>query len=195
MSEGTDPIEFLFTFKPSLIFQTMKKAGHTFYNSKLFIRSLFVFLLISITSAMFGQSGTDFSGQWAFDISKSKAGEGSSFGSKDIIHTIEQNKSTITITEGYSNQDYSVSNAFDLNGKETVENKGSRTINKTAKWSPDKKTLILTTITTIAGNNYRKEDSYKLENNGLTLVVSSVSDNNPKDLVIWVFNKVKEQKK
>jgi myo-inositol-1-phosphate synthase len=172
----------------------MKQNQARFYIDKLFIKTLFLLFFLQISSNLFGQSVTDFSGQWAFDISKSKAGEGSSFGSKDIIHTIEQNKSTITITEAYSNQDYSVSNAFDLNGKETLETKGSRTIKKTAKWSPDKKTLILTTITTIAGNNYRKEDSYKLENNGLTLVVNSVSDNNPKDLVIWVFNKVKEQK-
>jgi hypothetical protein len=172
----------------------MKKTGTAFYTDKLIIKSLSVFLFITIASDMFGQSVTNFSGQWAFDISKSKAGEGSSFGSKDIIHTIEQNKSTITITEAYSNQDYSITNTFDLNGKEIVETKGSRTIKKTAKWSPDKKTLILTTITTIAGNNYRKEDSFKLENNGLTLVVNSVSDGNSKDLVIWVFNKMKDQK-
>jgi hypothetical protein len=144
------------------------------------------------TQGVYAQSSADFSGKWAFDISKSKPGEGSSFGSSDITHIITQKPSSITITETIGQQENSIIETFLLDGKATVENKGSRIVKKSAAWSKDKKALTLTTIMTIDGNDYRSDDTYKLSDNRVTLTVQSVlKDKNGVSTVVWVYNKKK----
>jgi hypothetical protein len=168
----------------------MKQNNFPEFVGKLIIKFLSISLLTIISSDLYGQTPTDFSGKWVFDISKSKPGADGSFGSSDITHIITQNPSSITITEILGEQDYSIIDIFPLNGEATIEIQGSRKINRSAAWTTDKKILILTTIMTIEGNDYRLDDTYKLSDNGLTLTVQSVSkDINGENTVIWVYNK------
>lgn len=171
----------------------MKQSNFPRFVGKLIIKFLSISLLTIILSDLYGQTPTDFSGKWVFDISKSKAGANGSFGSSDITHIIMQNPSSITITEIIGKQDHSIIDIFPLNGEATIETQGSRKIKKSAIWAIDKKILTLTTITTIEGNDYRLDDTYKLGDNGQTLTVQSVSkDINGENTVIWVYNKKKD---
>jgi len=160
-----------------------RRTGHL--NFKL----LLVLALILSASGLYAQSPSDFSGTWVFDISKSNAGEGSSFGSSDITHIISQDPSTISIEEiiGQTNIGR---NIFTLDGKETTEQQGSMKIKKSAAWSQDKKMLTLIEIRTIDAKDYRSDDAYSLSDNGLVLTVQSVIQGPGfKTTTIWVYNK------
>ena len=160
----------------------------------LIVRFLLILLFMLSVSGLHAQSPTDFSGQWTFDISKSKPGEGGTFGSSDITHNISQDLSSITIEEIIGKEGVPIVDKFDLDGKETIEKKDYGTTKKSAVWSQDKKTLTLTTIMTIDGKDYRSDDLYKLSDNGLVLTVQSVSKiPTGESTTVWVYNRKKNQ--
>jgi len=159
-----------------------------FARDKIF-QSSFVLSLILSASGLNAQNPSDFSGKWIFDIKKSDPGKGSTFTQSDMTHVISQNPSSISIEE-FIDQKSTGIKKFRLDGKETTEEEGSRIIKKSAVWSQDKKTLILTEITTISGQDYRTDDTYGLSANGLVLTVKSVTRGpNFEILTILVYNK------
>jgi hypothetical protein len=145
------------------------------------------------SSFLYAQTPANFSGKWAFDISKSDPGEGGSFLSSDIIHVITQNPASISIEETIIRQgsDNVISTeTFNLNGKETIEKGDFGITKRIAKWSQDKKILTLTTIMTVDSKDYRGDASYKLSADGRTLTVQNEFVNpTGKSTVIQVFNK------
>ncbi|HPC98492.1 MAG TPA: hypothetical protein PL040_05915 [Bacteroidales bacterium] len=83
---------------------------------------------------------------------------------------------------------------FYLNGKETVEKSDMGITKKIAKWSDDKNTLTITKIMTfdpgVSTAEYRIDDTYKLIDNGKTLVIESFSKNPAGERkTILVYNK------
>jgi hypothetical protein len=165
----------------------MKSKNLFSYN--LTVRFLSVLLLIFPVMSLNAQPRADFSGKWSFDVSKSNAGEGNSFGSSDITHIIIQTPLTISIEEIIGTQSLGL-NTFALDGKVTTETQGSRLMKKNALWSKDKKTLTLTNIMTIDKIDYRQDDTYKLSDNGRVLTVLSVTrGDNMTTSATLVYNK------
>jgi len=160
---------------------------------KLILISSLSLLIQLLSTPLFAQTQTNFSGVWAFDISKSNAGEGGSFLYNNIIHTIKHNTASISIEETIIRQgsDNVVSTEFfNLDGKEQIEKKDYGTTKKLANWSQDKKILTLTTIITADSKDYRGDATYTLSDNGRILTVKTLFKNpNGESTVIQVFNK------
>jgi hypothetical protein len=156
-------------------------------------RSTLVLSLFFCAFILNAQSPTDFSGVWAFDISKSNPGKGGSFLYPDIINTIKQNNSTISIEETIKregSEDVKSNEIFNLDGKEQIEKSDIGITRKQAAWSLDKKTLTLTTIMTVDLKDYRGDATYKLSDIGRILTVQTLFKNpNGESTVIQVFNK------
>jgi hypothetical protein len=157
------------------------------------LKPLLILSMVLSASMLYAQSPTDLSGTWVFDISKSDPGEGGSFLYSDIIHVIKQTPKSISIEETIvrkGEDDVTSTETFSLDGKETTERLDYGITKRFAKWSKDKKTLVLTTIITVDKKDWRGDATYKLSDNGLTLTVQTLFKN-PKgeSTVVQVFNK------
>lgn len=157
------------------------------------MRSSIYLSIILLSTTLFAQTETNFSGVWAFDISKSNAGEGGSFLYSNIIHTIKHNTASISIEETIirPGSDNVVSTeVFNLNGKEQIEKKDYGTTRKLVNWSQNNKILTLISIITSDSKDYRGDATYTLSDNGRILTVKTLYKNpDGESTVIQVFNK------
>ena len=156
------------------------------------ILTMFLFASISVA-----QTPTNFSGKWAFDKSKSNPGEGGSFLDVDEILVITQDSASISLEKTLKrkdSEDIISTDKYNLNGKETIEKSDMGTTKKVTKWSDNKQILTITTImafiSSVTTNEYRVDDSYKLTDNGKTLIIQSISKNPTGErTIIQVYNK------
>ena len=173
---------------PTMIDFILFKSG----NRTVHKCSLIIGILLSST-LLSAQNPRNFSGVWAFDVSKSNAGEGGSFPYSNIVYTIKQNPVSISIettTFREGSENIVRTEVFNLDGKEQTEKNDYSSTKKLATWSQDKNILTLTTIMTVDSKDYRDDAVYKISDNGRTLTVRNLFKNpTGKSTVIQVFNK------
>lgn len=155
----------------------------------------FVIAMVLFSSLAIAQTPVNMSGKWAFDISKSDPGKGGSFPYGDITYNITQNSTSISmeeITKRPGAETITTIETFSLDGKAILEKGDYGLTKRTAKWSEDKKNLILTTIMTVDSKDYCDDATYILSDEALKLTVQH-KFRNPmgESSVIQVFNKKK----
>jgi hypothetical protein len=154
---------------------------------------LFTFTLLS--PQLLAQAVANFSGTWTFDTTKSDAGPGGSFTDRDQILRITQNSASITFARTYPSSKFTATNKFLFDGKVRVQKKDYGTDKISLQWSVDKKVLTITTITTAETKNgpddFLVAESYKLSDNGRTLINESYSQSKQlgKTTIVMVYNK------
>ncbi len=141
-----------------------------------------VFSALSLSA----QPLTDFSGVWTEDKNKSD-----DFYKDFIVKcTIIQTKQTITVKTTFSDKSGSEivtrESTFSLDGKETTDSEGGK---KSAKWSPDKKTLMTSDTKDYGGDIVGVTAAYNLSENGLTLTVKTSDIKPDVKTITQVFDK------
>lgn len=144
-----------------------------------------IFMLLVSFLPLVAQTTADFSGKWEFDKKASSAGLTESNYDGSVIMTIKQTVSSISISETWlkpGNPDFNTAaDSYTLDGKEQVQKHEVGTSRKSAKWSADKKVLIITNldIQTLKGKleNFLVTDSFTLSADGKTLTIERYSKN------------------
>jgi hypothetical protein len=141
---------------------------------------LFVMVSLMVSLLSFGQ-GTNFSGSWAFNESKSNLGEGGGrMVSKTIV--IVQDATTFSLERAFTGQDGTerkMSEKYTLDGKESVNPVFNTQKKSKAVWSADQKVLTVSSIMVFEMNGESNEiktaEIYKLSGNEMTLDSHSTS--------------------
>lgn len=150
------------------------------------IRTLALAVLFSLVTSLVGaQTPTSYSGKWEFDKAKSKLFKPDVSFDGTVIMKIVQTSTTITFGETYiqpGSPDWSTStDSYNLDGKEYIKKDDIGTSKKSAKWSQDKKILLITNSDTQTLNgvpsDFLMADSYKLSDDGLTLTIERYRKN------------------
>ena len=162
--------------KPNLHF-TQKHIGS--------ISVSFLFICIFSSLILKAQTPTNFSGKWEFNKTNSSPDFVESKYDGTVTRHIIQNSSVIKYNSTYiypGRQDFSTAyESYTLDGKEKHEKYSMGTIKKSAKWTPDKKILIITYFNTQTLKGVSRDllvvDSLKLSENKLTLTIVEYSKN------------------
>jgi hypothetical protein len=103
---------------------------------------LFTALLLAVVVSA---QGTDFSGKWKLNSSKSKLNAEFSFAPKEVVIQQKGNDLSVEKHSSFQGNDFTVSDKFTLDGKECI-NEGWQGSKKksTAVWSDGKKVLTIT---------------------------------------------------
>lgn len=142
-------------------------------------------MLLAPVFSLKAQTTANFAGKWAFDKKASSAGLTESNYDGSVIMTIVQTVSSISISETWvkpGNSDFNTAaDSYTLDGKEQVQKHQVGTTKKSAKWSADKKMLIITNldIQTLNGKleNFLVTDTFSLSADGKTLTIERYSKN------------------
>jgi len=156
---------------------------------------LFLFILFFFTlNPLFSQNRTNFTGKWAFDLSKSDLGEGAKYWSGEEILDIIQDAVSIKIirtsiipgTEKISNTD-----VYKFDDKELILKEAFGITKKNIGWSEDGKILIINTLTSTSNREYLTIDSYSLSQDRKTLTIKNFSKNSAtgESTLKMVYNK------
>jgi hypothetical protein len=132
-----------------------------------------------------GQTPTNFSGKWEFDKTKSGPDFVESKYDGTVIRQVIQNSSVIKYKDTYihpGRTDFSTAfESYTLDGKEKFEKYSMGTIKKSAKWTPDKKILIITYFNTQTIKGVSRDllvvDSLKLSENKQIFTIVEYSKN------------------
>jgi hypothetical protein len=152
---------------------------------------LFVLPFLLYTCPASTQSPADFSGNWTLDQAKSDK----SFKDYKVVCQIVQTTDSITVGETFFQKDgkkvTAPANTYSLDGKETSKEEFGGINKKSAKWSPDKKILIITITRTVDTNVYGNKITYKLSDAGrvLTVQTTDIDASSGMPAIIEVFNK------
>lgn len=134
---------------------------------------ILVLSAIFFATVLFAQ--TDFSGTWALNTAKSKLGE-RSFAPKSV--TIVQTKADMSIEtrSEFNGEERVRKSKYTLDGKECT-NKGFRDmdIKSTAVWSPDNKSLTVTSKVSMDNGDMTMKAVYKMDGSNLVIESSSSS--------------------
>lgn len=136
------------------------------------------FLLTAILLAvMVSAQGTDFSGKWKLNNSKSKLNADFSFAPQEIV--VQQNGNDLSVEKhsSFQGNDFNISDKFTLDGKECI-NEGWQGSKKksTAQWSPDNKVLTITSkIPMQDGGDLSITEIFKMDGNNLIIESSASS--------------------
>jgi hypothetical protein len=155
-------------------------------NSHLFIPAMF-FLLLSLPIE--AQNPVSFSGTWNLDNAKSD----DAYKEYQVTCKIKQDSRTISIEETLLPKDNEVitsqSESYNLDGKETSKEEQGGTNKKSAKWSPDRKSLTIKETRKVGENVYGSNTVYKLSADGKILTVSTTDINDDSSPLVKVFIK------
>jgi hypothetical protein len=158
--------------------------------NKLTAKYVLTILSIIILSSLQLNAQVNFSGVWMQDNEKSD----DFYKNFNITRTIKQTDKEISIASDFFSKEgekiTTMSESFNLDGKETsVEEEGG--INrKSAKWSADKKTLTITNTRTVGTEVYGSHIAYTLSGNGKVLTTVTTDANPLTGLkVTQIFNK------
>lgn len=141
---------------------------------------LFIFLFFTLNPLLFSQTRTDFTGKWAFDLSKSDLGEGAKYWSGEEILDIIQDASSIKIIKTAiipGSEKISKTDVYKFDGKEVVLKEDFGTTKRNISWSKDGKVLIINTLMTTSSSEYLTNDSYSLSEDKKTLTLTNFSKN------------------
>lgn len=165
-------------------------TNHRFSNGRSTLRSglLAGLMLLFFSAGLSAQSLPDFSGVWEQDVSKSD----DFYKDFNVKCTIVQTKQAVTIKTTFADKDgkemVTRESTFSLDGKVTTDTEDAK---KSAKWSPDKKTLITSDTKDYGGDIVGTTAAYTLSAGGLVLTIKT-SDIKPGGKTITqVFNKKK----
>jgi hypothetical protein len=169
----------------------MTRYGFLNRRNNVVFKLLFMLSLIFHVPALYAQSPINFSGIWTKDNVKSD----DFYKDFNIKCTITQTPQSFTIRQTFfdkSGKEITTSeSSFNLDGKETSKEEQGYIDKVSAKWSPDKKSLVTTSTRTVGKDVYGSSASYSLSDNGLVLTVLT-SDINPGGLsVTQILNKEK----
>lgn len=152
------------------------------------MRIINVFVLygcLMSAAPVLAQAPANFAGQWQYDKAGSSPDTLQPAFDGTVILRITQTASTIAFSEIYKQKgspDFTTApGTYSLDGKERVT-KGQTGISKeSAKWSPDKKVLTITSLETQTlrgvAQDFLVVDSYTLADNGRTLTLERYSKN------------------
>jgi hypothetical protein len=123
----------------------------------------------------------NFSGNWAFNESKSNVGEGGArMVSRKIV--IDQTGNTFTIEKYYTTrqgEERKMSETYSLDGKESINNIYNTEKKSTASWSDDKRALTVTSHLVFDMNGQQSEikstEIYSLSDGNTVLTINSQS--------------------
>jgi hypothetical protein len=143
---------------------------------------------ILIMSAKVLTAQTDFSGTWIIDHSKSDA----EFRDYEITCIIGQTSQTFTVEQTLIMKDGQKTAmpalTYKLDGKEVTKEEQGGKEKLSATWSEDKKTLTVTFVRSMNGNDYGSKTSYSLSENGQFLKINS-SDLTGESPMVQVYKK------
>ena len=162
---------------------------------KSFLISTVIVSFLLVYSASLSQTAANFSGTWTLDTAKCDPGPGGYIMDKDQILRITQNKGSITFAKTYPSSKFTSTTKHLFDGKEKVQKNDYRTDKTSLQWSTDNKVLTISTITTAQTKNgpddFLVADSYKLSDDGRTLINEVYSQNKQlgKRTTVMVYNK------
>jgi len=169
----------------------MKSSKNLFSPNKIIIYSLLVLSFLTLNLSAYAQNQSSFAGVWLIDKARSDTLLYKDF---KVTRTIKQTAELITIEDLFVTRTGEKFNkkpdTYSLNGKEAVKETDGALDKKSAKWSRDKKTLIIKNTRTVNGKVYGSTDTYSLNANGRIMTVVT-KDVNPEEKyqIINVFNK------
>jgi hypothetical protein len=148
---------------------------------------LLVFSLITISSM---GKGTDFSGKWNLDKSKSTLNAEFSMAPTQMILVQNQDVLTVEKHSSFQDQEFVTNDKLTLDGKECINNGWRDTKKKsTVAWSADEKALTITSKIPMGDNGEMTIiETYQMEENNLK-VVSRVSSSFGEASETYLFNK------
>lgn len=130
------------------------------------------FLLSAMLLAvMVSAQGTDFSGKWKLNSSKSKLNADFSFAPKEVVIQQSGNDLSVEKHSSFQGNDFTINDKFTLDGKECI-NEGWQGSKKksTAVWSDNKKELtIASKIPMQDGGEMTITEIYKMDGNNLVI--------------------------
>lgn len=142
-----------------------------------------IFLLtVMLLAVMVSAQGTDFSGKWKLNSSKSKLNADFSFAPNEIVIQQKGNDLSVERHSSFQGNDFTINDKFTLDGKECI-NEGWQGSKKksTAVWSDDKKELtIASKIPMQDGGEMTVTEIYKMD--GGNLVIESAASSSFGDL-------------
>jgi len=138
-----------------------------------------VFVVSGLLLSTFTFCQVNFSGSWAFNESKSNLGEGGNrMVSQNLV--IAQKDNNLTLERSFTGQDGTerkMNETYTLDGKECVNPVFNTSKKSTAKWSPDKKSLSVSSVIVFEMNGETNEiktiEVYKLGDTGKILSIDS----------------------
>jgi hypothetical protein len=141
---------------------------------------LLIMLSLILSATTFAQS-TNFSGSWAYNESKSKAGEGGMRMLSQKI-SITQDDKSLSLERAFTGQDgteIKTTETYTLDGKESVNPVFNTSKKSIATWSADKKTLTVASNMVFDMNGEKNEiktnEVYTLLEAGKALSIDSQS--------------------
>jgi hypothetical protein len=141
---------------------------------KAVVRACLSGCLIFLFSVLSGQ-GTDFSGMWQLDLTKSDANFGKYYSAMTCV--IKQSAGTISIERISVDKAGKKSSAdpaiHTLDGREMSKEQFGGVDKYSAMWSADKKNLTLRSKRTVNGADYGSNESYSLSSGGKILTVTT----------------------
>jgi hypothetical protein len=156
-------------------------------NNFLFVIPAMVILML--TSGLQAQNPVNFSGTWNLDNSRSDG----AYKEYQVTCKIKQDSRTISIEETFLPKEGEVitsqSNSYNLDGKETSTQEQGGTNKKYAKWSGDRKSIVVTETRAVGENTYGSNTVYKLSDDGKILTVSTTDINDDSSPLVRVFSK------
>lgn len=141
---------------------------------------LFILFFVSFMPLLFSQNVINFTGKWAFDLSKSALGEAAKYWRGEEILDIIQDASSIKITKTAiipGSENISNTDVHKFDGKELILKEDFGTTKKNISWTKDGKTLIINTLMSTSERDYLIIDSYNLSQDGKTLTITNYSKN------------------
>ncbi len=135
------------------------------------------FLATMLFSILVSAQGTDFSGKWKLNASKSKLSAEYSMAPKDVVIVQNGNDLSVEKHSTFQEREFTISDKFTMDGKECI-NKGWQDSEKksTVLVSGDKKTLKITTTFTMGNNGTMTfTEGYKLDGKNLVVETSASS--------------------
>lgn len=162
---------------------------------KSILTSALLFSITLISPKVCAQPAANFSGTWTLDTAKCDPGPGGYIMDPDQILRVTQNSASIIFARTYPSSKFTSTDKFFFDGKVRIQKKDYGTDKISLQWSTDKKVLTITTITTAdtkAGpDDFLLADSWKLSDDGRTLINESYSQNKQtgKRTFLMVYNK------
>jgi len=141
------------------------------------MKQIFYLLMFSLISFSSMAEGTDFSGTWNLNKSKSTLNDQFSFAPGQIILVQSPDGLTVEKHSSFQGQDFTINDKFTLDGKECINEGWQNTQKKsTATWSADEKLLTITTkIPMQDGGEMTITETYQIEENSLKIVTAASS--------------------
>ena len=152
---------------------------------RLCLKSVSLVLFLVLSDSVIAQTNVSFSGKWLFDKSKSSPDLVESKYAGSVVLEVVQNSTTISFADTYinpGNPDWKTAkDMYTIDGKEKITKHSVGTNKRMAKWSDDKKTLILTNIDTqeLKGKlqDFFTTDSLSISADRKTLTIERVTKN------------------